>query len=103
MTNANAAIAAAKEYLEGRKLRRRLSELSSEGVGDRLGIGRYRAQKIRAGLTDTTVTHDVMQAARDMFSEAERIEPLVRQKSMNNLASKYHVSKVTIRRYAGLE
>lgn len=103
MKNANAAMTAVKEYMEGRKLRRRLADLSSENIGRRFGMGRDKAKAIGDGYYNPNVALDVQVEIGKLFREADRIRPLVRQKSMNQLAAKYGLSKVTIRRYAGLE
>ena len=102
MTDANAAIAAVKEYREGHQLRRRLAELASKEIANKHGISVDRARAIGSGYTDTKLTHDKLLEIRELYAEAERIRPLVRQKSMNNLAAKYHLSKVTLRKYLDL-
>lgn len=103
MANANAAMTAYREYMEGRKLRRRLEELSNENIGLRFGMGKDKARAIGEGYYNPNVSLEVQAEMRELFREADRIRPLVRQKSMNQLAAKYGLSKVTIRRYAGLE
>lgn len=103
MTNANAAMAAAKEYHEGRKLRKELQGLNCASIADRHGLPEGRVRRIRRGWVDSSLVHDKYLQIKSEIDRAKRLAPIVERKSIKSLAERYHLSQLTIRRYAGLE
>lgn len=103
MTDANAAMAAAKEYHEGLALRKVLKSLNCANIAARHGLAECRVRRIRKGRVDTSLPHDVYEKVKSEVDRAKYLAPIVEQKSIKSLAERYHLSQLTIRRYAELE
>lgn len=100
MTSANAAIAATKDYLRGRKIRAEIKLLSTDALSKKFERAPRTIRAIARGGKPGYVPESELNLISECTKERQRLEGIARGLTLDALAGKYHVSDKTIREYA---
>lgn len=99
MTKYQNAIAAAKEYLEGQRLKQEISELSARTLAVKFDVPRKAVLMIQNGMTPTSLLHDDVKLIRECIAHRRKLEGVYAGKTLEAVAAKYHVAKTTVKSY----
>lgn len=93
------AIAAAKEYQEGLKIRRQIKALSTKSLALKFERRQESIRDIEKGKHPRNIPEDERKLILSCIEERKRLEGLYRGKTMEELKAKYHTSGASIQGY----